>query len=437
MKTDREVIEDALALIEADGGWTQGTYCRDADGTEVHPAVDSPGDWVRVRTEHVGARGLPGAHRARGHPVQLLPGGGATHGGGLLARQAAPRGARAGLSAGVPAAAAGQFRRRAGLAERERLQRRRAHHQGRRGADAQARRRPPRRTRAGAAMSSIDVAHRIPPYVRCRCPPSPAPSFAARTVQRRPHRIARRARRTRGFGSPRHVGLLRRSCVGARQPSRRHRHAGAAGRRAIADHRQRRRRGDRPRHHRRQRHRAPRRPAEITSSNDAQLLVINDDAGTRVTLRDSAPGFLPWKGHARINVTLPPDVARELSVTVNQRSGAVFTDANLDQLVANTDEGAVTLGGSARRVDVNVRHGDITTSTPIAVTESFTADTEYGGISVQFRVAPRTTEAIADGDVTVGLPVPGPYRVRAQSEGRDGKTTCDRAGNHRPRARPG
>jgi hypothetical protein len=57
MKTDREVIEDALALIEADGGWTQGTYCRDADGTEVHPAV-------RVRTEHVGA----GGYRVRTEP---------------------------------------------------------------------------------------------------------------------------------------------------------------------------------------------------------------------------------------------------------------------------------------------------------------------------------------------------------------------------------
>ncbi len=65
MKTDREVIEDALALIEADGGWTQGTYCRDADGTEVHPAVDSPGDWVRVRTEHVGA----GGYRVRTEPA--------------------------------------------------------------------------------------------------------------------------------------------------------------------------------------------------------------------------------------------------------------------------------------------------------------------------------------------------------------------------------
>lgn len=64
MKTDREVIENALALIEADGGWTQGTYCRDADGAEVHPAVDSPGDWVRVRPEHVGA----GGYRVRTEP---------------------------------------------------------------------------------------------------------------------------------------------------------------------------------------------------------------------------------------------------------------------------------------------------------------------------------------------------------------------------------
>ena len=96
-------------------------------------------------------------------------------------------------------------------------------------------------------------------------------------------------------------------------------------------------------------------------------------------------------------------------MTVKQRTGSLSTDANLDQLVANTD-GAVTLGGSARRVYVNVRRGDITTRTPIAVTESFTADTEYGGISVEFRVAPRTTEAIAGGDVTVGLPV----RVRIE-----------------------
>ena len=66
-------------------------------------------------------------------------------------------------------------------------------------------------------------------------------------------------------------------------------------------------------------------------------------------------------------------------MTVNQRTGSPSTDANLDQLVANIDDGAVTLGGSARRVDVNVRRGDIRTRTPIAVTESFKVDTEYGG----------------------------------------------------------
>ncbi|KUI40620.1 hypothetical protein AU198_12840 [Mycobacterium sp. GA-1199] len=65
MNTDREVIEGALALIEADGGWTQGAYYRDADGTQIHPAADSPGNWVRVRTEHVGA----GTYRTRTEPV--------------------------------------------------------------------------------------------------------------------------------------------------------------------------------------------------------------------------------------------------------------------------------------------------------------------------------------------------------------------------------
>ena len=65
MNTDREVIEGALALIATDGGWTQGAYYRDADGTQVHPAVDSPGNWMRVRTEHVGA----GGYRTRTEPA--------------------------------------------------------------------------------------------------------------------------------------------------------------------------------------------------------------------------------------------------------------------------------------------------------------------------------------------------------------------------------
>ncbi len=158
----------------------------------------------------------------------------------------------------------------------------------------------------------------------------------------------------------------------------------------------------------------------VTGTNDTQLTVVNNDISSQVTVRDKGSRLLGRHNAGELKVILPPGVARELKVTVNQRRGTLSIDANLDQLVANTG-GAVTLGGSTRRIGVNARRGDIRTSGPIAVTESFTADTEYGRISVEFRVAPRTTEAIAGGDVTVGLPVPGPYRVRAQSQG--GQTT--------------
>lgn len=155
----------------------------------------------------------------------------------------------------------------------------------------------------------------------------------------------------------------------------------------------------------------------VTQSSDARLLVTNDAAGTRVKLGDGNAKFLPWKGHVSIKVVLPPDVARKLSVTVNQPRGAVASDADLDQLVATGDEGEIILGGgTVRRVDVKIRKGDISTSAPIAVSESFRAVSESGDISVEFRTAPRTTEAIAGDDVTVGLPGPGPYRVRAQTE---------------------
>jgi hypothetical protein len=161
----------------------------------------------------------------------------------------------------------------------------------------------------------------------------------------------------------------------------------------------------------------------VTRTDNTQLAVANDDTGSRVTLGDNGSALLGFYRTREIKVILPPRVARGLTVMVNQRPGSLSTDADLDQLVARTDSGAVTLGGSARRVDVSVRHGDISTSTRLAVTESFRAETESGGISVEFRAAPRTTEAIADGNVTVGVPGPGPYRVRAQSERPHGETT--------------
>ena len=128
-------------------------------------------------------------------------------------------------------------------------------------------------------------------------------------------------------------------------------------------------------------------------------------------------------GTAEIKVILPPDVARELSVTVNHQSGALSTDGDLDQLIAKSDVGSVTLGGSARLIDIGLRHGDIRTSTRIAVTESFRATTESGNITVEFSSPPRTSEATAGGAVTVGLPGPGPYRVQAQAQGPGGETT--------------
>jgi hypothetical protein len=161
----------------------------------------------------------------------------------------------------------------------------------------------------------------------------------------------------------------------------------------------------------------------VTRGDDTQLAVAEDAAGSRVTLSDSGSGFLWFNRTGEMRVILPPDVARGLSVTVNQRTGSLATEANLDRLVAETDNGTVTLGGSARLIDVSVGHGDISTGTGIAVTESFKANTESGGISVEFRAAPHATEATADGAVTVGLPSPGPYRVRAQSGEPDGETT--------------
>lgn len=160
----------------------------------------------------------------------------------------------------------------------------------------------------------------------------------------------------------------------------------------------------------------------VTRADGSQPTVVTDDGSSRVTLGDAASGF-PWYiGSGELTVVLPPDAARGLSVTVDSRTGSLTTDTDLDQLTANIDDGAVTLGGSARLIDVAVRRGDISTDTRIAVSEKFRATAETGSISVEFRAAPRTIEAIAGGDVTVGLPGSGPYRVRAQSELPNGET---------------
>ena len=90
MTTDREVIEGALTLIEVDGGWTQGTYCRDAVGFEVQPAADSSGRMDPGAHRARRWRRLCGADAVRSRPVQLLPRRGAARSSGLLARRGIP-----------------------------------------------------------------------------------------------------------------------------------------------------------------------------------------------------------------------------------------------------------------------------------------------------------------------------------------------------------
>lgn len=160
----------------------------------------------------------------------------------------------------------------------------------------------------------------------------------------------------------------------------------------------------------------------VTRAEGPPLTVVNDATSSRVTLAGGGSEF-PWfDGTGEIAVVLPPDAARRLSVTVDHRAGPLTVQADLDQLVATTDGGTVWLGGSARRIDIDVRHGDIRTSTRVAVSESFSAAVESGSVSVEFRAPPRMTEVIADGNVTVGLPGTEPYRVRARTGQPNGET---------------
>ncbi|KUI15652.1 hypothetical protein AU192_07260 [Mycobacterium lehmannii] len=158
----------------------------------------------------------------------------------------------------------------------------------------------------------------------------------------------------------------------------------------------------------------------VTNSDDTQLAVTQEGDASRITLHDSGSGFLWFHRTGELRVILPPDTARNLSVTVDQGAGSLSVDSSLRELVAQTDHNA-SLAGSARLIDVNAR-GDIKTSSAIAVADSFKAHSGSGSISTEFRAAPRTTEATAEGDVKVQVPGPDPYRVRAESAESDSGT---------------
>jgi hypothetical protein len=152
-------------------------------------------------------------------------------------------------------------------------------------------------------------------------------------------------------------------------------------------------------------------------TGDQTLAVDRQGGRATVTVNGAVPEFMRWSRAGQITVTLPPALARGMSVTVRQEAGVLFAQADLDELVAHGTEGAVVLSGSARRIEVHNENGDVVTREPISVAESFTAETVDGDVIVDFRdAAPRTVEAsTGNGDVALGLPTPGPYLVRAVS----------------------
>jgi putative adhesin len=154
------------------------------------------------------------------------------------------------------------------------------------------------------------------------------------------------------------------------------------------------------------------------------LAVNNDSAVSRVTINGESSTFLQWGRAGEINVVLPPDLARTLTVTTVQETGVVLAQADVDELIARTGDGAVVLSGAARRVEIHNDSGDVVTRDPIRVAESFSATTKTGDIKVDLKeLAPRTVDVSSeDGDVVLALPARGQYLVDANTGDESGDT---------------
>jgi len=159
------------------------------------------------------------------------------------------------------------------------------------------------------------------------------------------------------------------------------------------------------------------RMVNATRAGANPLAVNTDAAGTRITINGEASTFLQWVRAGEISLVLPPDLARQLTVTTQQDTGVVLAQADIDQLIARTDNGEVVLSGSARRIEIHTDNGDVVTREPISVSESFSATTDNGDIKVDFSdAAPRTVDVTTDnGDVIIALPARGPYVVNANT----------------------
>lgn len=168
------------------------------------------------------------------------------------------------------------------------------------------------------------------------------------------------------------------------------------------------------------------RMVSATRAGSEPLTLSEDGSTARVSIESESSPLLHWGRAGEITLVLPPEMARGLTVTTTQQMGVVFAEADIDQLVAKTSEGAVVLSGSARRIEITNSHGDVRTRAAISVTESFRAVTETGDISVDFAAAPQTVDAeTGHGDVAVAVAGPGPFVVDA-STGRERSATVIR-----------
>lgn len=152
-----------------------------------------------------------------------------------------------------------------------------------------------------------------------------------------------------------------------------------------------------------------------TRGGKQQLHVTSEPNGTRIEVTPASPAFMDWGRTGEATITLPPTLAKALTVTARQDDGTLIIDAELDRLVARTLDGDIVLNGAAHRIDVASQDGDIVARQAISVTEAFNAETRDGDLTVRFGPdVPKTIDAVTrDGDLTVGLPSRGPYLIRA------------------------
>lgn len=155
-----------------------------------------------------------------------------------------------------------------------------------------------------------------------------------------------------------------------------------------------------------------------TAKDDHQALQVTRNGGAvSLTVTGEPSPLFDFGPPGEIMVTLPPDVAHRLSVTTKQQVGVMLSQTDLDQLTVHNTDGAVVLGGNARRIEIHTQSGDIQTRAPIVVTDAFVAESTDGHIGVDFReVAPRTVDITnRDSDIDITVPTGGPYLVRAQA----------------------